>query len=344
MGRRLQISIVIAVFAAIAGALLLYWWDSTYHEQIADGVTIGGVDVSGLEPAAATSQLRRSLITPLEKNVVVTHKNEKFKLKPEDIDIRADLAGMVDEAVEASQEGGIFSRTIRRIGGNEIDYTVEPKIAYSESAVSKFVEGVAGKLERDPVDASVEPGGATLEPVASRTGRKLDAGKLRKQVERALQDPDDRKVKAKVSKVEPEVTTDELADQYPVYLTVDRSSFTLRLYENLKLSKEYTVAIGAAGYDTPAGLYNIQTKQVDPVWSVPNSDWAGELAGTTVPPGPDNPLKARWMGIYNGAGIHGTADTGSLGSAASHGCIRMAVPDVIELYDQVPTGAPIYIA
>jgi lipoprotein-anchoring transpeptidase ErfK/SrfK len=49
------------------------------------------------------------------------------------------------------------------------------------------------------------------------------------------------------------------------------------------------------------------------------------------------------MGIYNGAGIHGTTDDGSIGSAASHGCIRMHIPDVIELYDQVPIGAPVYI-
>ena len=77
---------------------------------------------------------------------------------------------------------------------------------------------------------------------------------------------------------------------------------------------------------------------------VPNSAWAGDLAGTVVPGGiPSNPLKARWLGIYNGAGIHGTSDIGSLGSAASHGCVRMAVPDVIELYDKVPVGAPVYI-
>jgi lipoprotein-anchoring transpeptidase ErfK/SrfK len=78
---------------------------------------------------------------------------------------------------------------------------------------------------------------------------------------------------------------------------------------------------------------------------VPNSAWAGSLAGTVVPGGtPQNPLKARWLGIFAGAGIHGTDSTGSIGTAASHGCIRMLIPDVIELYDQVPVGAPIYIA
>jgi lipoprotein-anchoring transpeptidase ErfK/SrfK len=151
-------------------------------------------------------------------------------------------------------------------------------------------------------------------------------------------------VTAQVDEVQPEVTTAELAEQYPTYLTVDRSSFQLRLWEDLELTKTYTIAVGAVGFDTPAGVYNIQNKAVDPAWSVPNSDWAGDLAGTVVPGGsPENPLKARWMGIFDGAGIHGTDDVGSLGSAASHGCVRMAVPDVIELYDQVDVGTPIYI-
>jgi lipoprotein-anchoring transpeptidase ErfK/SrfK len=83
---------------------------------------------------------------------------------------------------------------------------------------------------------------------------------------------------------------------------------------------------------------------VDPTWYVPDAEWAGELAVTTVPPGPQNPLKARWLGFNGGAGIHGTDDVASLGTAASHGCVRMSVPDVIELYDQVPVGAPVYIA
>ena len=95
------------------------------------------------------------------------------------------------------------------------------------------------------------------------------------------------------------------------------------------------------GLETPAGLYAIQNKAVNAAWTVPNSAWAGSLAGTVVPGGaPDNPLKARWMGIFDGAGIHGTDQTGSLGTAASHGCVRMAIPDVIELYDQVKVQTP----
>ena len=100
------------------------------------------------------------------------------------------------------------------------------------------------------------------------------------------------------------------------------------------------------GLETPAGLYHIQNKAVDPAWTMPNSDWVapGSSGDGRSRRRPENPLKARWLGIFAGAGIHGTDATYSLGTAASHGCIRMAIPDVIELYDQVPVSAPVYIA
>ncbi len=108
--------------------------------------------------------------------------------------------------------------------------------------------------------------------------------------------------------------------------------------------RTYRIAVGKLGLETPAGLYHIQSKQIDPTWYVPSSAWAGDLAGKVVPPGPKNPLKARWMGFDGAAGIHGTDDVESLGTAASHGCIRMAIPDVKEVYGQVPQRAPVYIA
>ena len=142
------------------------------------------------------------------------------------------------------------------------------------------------------------------------------------------------------------MSTDELAKDYPAILFVDRASFTLTLYKNLKRTKTYGIAVGQVGLETPAGLYHIQNKAVDPAWTMPNSDWvAPEDRGKIVPGGtPENPLKARWLGIFAGAGIHGTDAVDSIGSAASHGCVRMRIPDVIELYDQVPVGAPVYIA
>ena len=142
----------------------------------------------------------------------------------------------------------------------------------------------------------------------------------------------------------PKVRTSQLVDRYPTVITVDRANFRLRLFKRLKLVKTYTIAVGRQGLETPAGVYTVNDKQVDPAWHVPEQHWAGDLAGKVIPPGPPNPIKARWMGIYDGAGIHGTDEIGSLGSAASHGCIRMAIPDVIDLYDRRPYGSTIYIA
>jgi lipoprotein-anchoring transpeptidase ErfK/SrfK len=204
---------------------------------------------------------------------------------------------------------------------------------------------VVKNLNHKPIDASLGFTDKGFDKVAGRNGVRVDERDLTLRVEGALDGSVNGPIAVKVSQTKPKVTRAMLAKKYPKLITINRAGFKLRLYKNLKLVKTYAIAVGQQGLETPAGLYPIQNKQVDPTWVVPNSAWAGSLAGTTVPGGtPQNPLKARWMGIFNGAGIHGTDDIGSLGSAASHGCIRMAIPDVKELYDQVDVGTPVYIA
>ena len=217
-------------------------------------------------------------------------------------------------------------------------------MTYSKEAVATLVDRVKKGLDKPAKDASVDF--PSLTEVKEEKGVAVRTAVLRRRVQRALADPDARRrMRAPTRVIQPKVTQADLAKKYPVVLVAERNAFQLKLYRDLKLQRSYTVAVGALGFDTPAGLYHIQNKAVNPAWTVPNSAWAGSLAGSVVPGGTaENPLKARWLGIYAGAGIHGTDQTYSLGSAASHGCIRMAIPDVIELYDQVPVGAPIYIA
>jgi len=126
-------------------------------------------------------------------------------------------------------------------------------------------------------------------------------------------------------------------------MTIDRGRFTLRVYQHLRLVRSYPIAVGMQGLETLPGLYQIQNKVIDPSWDVPDSPWAGSLAGRVIPPGPEDPLKARWMGLWNGAGIHGTHEVDPIGHAFSHGCIRMLIPDVIDLYNRVQVGTPVYI-
>ncbi|MFM9164755.1 MAG: L,D-transpeptidase family protein, partial [Solirubrobacterales bacterium] len=222
--------------------------------------------------------------------------------------------------------------------------SVSTSVSYDRGAVGAFVKRVSKAVDVPARDASLDFGSGSPEPVASKDGKGVKETRLRREVRAALSTPGaPHDIRVRTKEIRPKVTTGELAEKYPTLIMVSRGSFQLTLYRNLKPVKTYTVALGAAGYDTPSGLYAIQDKQVDPVWNVPNSEWAGDLAGQTIPPGPDNPLKARWMGIANGAGIHGTSDIGSLGSAASHGCVRMAEGDVIDLFDRVEVGTPVYI-
>ena len=157
--------------------------------------------------------------------------------------------------------------------------------------------------------------------------------------------PGSRLVRAELSKTAPKVTTARLAQRYTTILAVDRTHFRISLFKHLKRVQTYPIAVGQVGLETPAGQYTIQNKAVNPAWHVPNSAWAGSLAGQVIPGGaPNNPIKARWLGVYDGVGVHGTSDRGSIGSNASHGCIRMLIEDVEKLYDEVPVGTPIFIA
>lgn len=332
---------VLALLAATVGA---YAWDASRADTIADGVLVGDLDLGGLTEAEAREVLREELVDPLSKPLVVKSMGERFKLEPSELDVHADVDGMVAEASAASREGWLVARLWRYATGGEVDAEVSPRVAYSEVAVERFIEEVALAVNRPAQDATIEPTTASLSAVQGQDGIEVREGELSAAIAEAIESPGSETpvLKASFRRTEPEITKDELAETYPVYLTVDRSSFTLRLFKDLEPAKEYTIAIGAIGWDTPAGLYHIQNKAVDPAWTVP--DWGGSLAGQTIPGGTaQNPLKARWLGIYDGAGIHGTSDVASLGSAASHGCIRMAIPEVIELYGQVPVGAPIFI-
>jgi hypothetical protein len=332
----------------LASAFGVYAYDASRDDLIADGITAGGVHVGGMRASEAREAIEEQLTVPLREPLVVKHGKQRFKLTASDARLRVAAERMVQEALEKSREGNVISRTIREITGDEPEEAALPaRVSYSRRAVEGLVKRVEGNVNQPAQDAQVTFSGASLGMVDGQDGVAVLTHKLRRAIRSELVLPHaDRVVEVSTKVTKPEVTKDELSSQYPVVLTVNRPSFELRLWRNLELVKTYKIAVGAVGYDTPTGLYHIQNKAVNPAWTMPDSDWVDPAdRGKVVPGGvPENPLKARWLGIYNGAGIHGTDATYSLGSAASHGCIRMAIPDVIELYDQVPVSTPVYIA
>jgi lipoprotein-anchoring transpeptidase ErfK/SrfK len=339
--------IVIAVLLAVlvVGAVGVYAYDSSHKDTIANGVTAGGVDISGMKPKAAQAKLDRELAAPLRKTVVVKFSHHRYKLTPEQAQVRVNTADMVHQAVEASRKGNIVSRTTRELTGGSVHKSIAVEVSYSKHSIAKFSKVLEKKIDTPSRDATISFSGGGIQKVDSQTGLKLNVAALRSHVATELVETTaDHKLRAPVDKVKPKVTTAELAQKYPRVITINRGGFQLTLYRNLAPAKTYKIAVGRQGLETPAGQYGIQDKQVNPSWHVPNSPWAGALAGKVIPPGPQDPIKARWMGIAGGAGIHGTDDIGSLGTAASHGCIRMAIPDVVELFDKVQVGDPVFIS
>jgi lipoprotein-anchoring transpeptidase ErfK/SrfK len=344
MRQRSFIAIAVCLAVLIFGSVAVYAYDAG-NDDIAQGITAAGIDIGGMTEGEAREKLRRELAYNLERPLKVRYKGRGFTLTPAKARIKTNYEAMVAQAVERTREGNVISRSLRSLTGGEVHEDIPVRVTYDRRAVRALVKRVKRKIDQPARDASVAFAGGGVQPVPGRNGRELDSGRLTAQIEDALVEPtSEREIRARVVVTKPEVTTAELADKYPKIVTVSKASTTVTLYVNLKPAKRYHVAIGSPGYPTPSGRFTIQNKQIDPVWNVPNSDWAGDLAGRSIPPGPQNPLKARWMGIYGGSGFHGTADVGSLGSAASHGCVRMAIPDIVDLFDRVEVGTPVFVS
>jgi lipoprotein-anchoring transpeptidase ErfK/SrfK len=346
MRKRLIAFTAVLAFLALGVMGGAYAYDRSEQGRIAAGVEVNGVAIGGMSRAQAEAKLRRTLLAPLDRPVRATYHGRTFTLTPAQAAIGIDIRGTVDKALARSQQGNMFTRSWRNLRNEPVDAKLAANVSWSQPAIDKLVARAREAIDRAPRDARVDLSKGIVDPKPSRTGVRVRYNSLAKALQRTLLDPGARAdIAIETTVVQPKVSTKQLARKYPAVIIVDRSHFKLTLFKNLEVAKTYSIAVGQVGLETPAGLYTIQNKAENPAWHVPNSAWAGALAGKVIPPGdPGNPIKARWMGIFDGAGIHGTSEDASIGSAASHGCIRMHIPDVEELYDMVPVGAPVYIA
>lgn len=123
--------------------------------------------------------------------------------------------------------------------------------------------------------------------------------------------------------------TTGIAQQAELRLDLNLPALRLTVYEGDRAIRSYPVAIGMRGHDTPTGTFDIDFAEWNPWWHPPAREWARDEKVT--PPGPRNPMgrvKLFFEPLYF---IHGTPERGSIGTPASHGCIRMLNSDVIAL-------------
>src|SRR5919201_2204167 len=314
---------------ALLSTLVLAAPASAQLTHIRPGVSAGGVDLSGLTVPDAATKLDAELGSRMAPDLIIGVAGRPWTLKVGEAKLRLDSVRTAKRALYA----------------NAAVTQVAPAISHSRAAVKAFVEGIAKQVGKPARDARIKITLRHIYRERSHPGRGLDVAGARKAIDAALDDPAaPRVLHQRLTRVRAKVNANDLARVYNTVITIDKAHFKLRLYKALKFRKSYGVAVGQPAYPTPTGRFSITSKQVNPVWSVPNSPWAGELQGTVVEGGSAaNPLKARWMGIANGVGIHGTGEDYSIGTRASHGCIRMHVADVVDLFKRVPVGTPVLI-
>jgi hypothetical protein len=201
-----------------------------------------------------------------------------------------------------------------------------------------YLTKLAKRFDRSAVDAQLRL--RNLRPVISKDqrGRVVDRKHARGVLVAALEKNIRKPLHLRLKEVPAAVGRGDFG---PI-VVIRRSSNRLFLYDGMKYVRTFGVATGASAYPTPLGRYEIIVKQRSPWWYPPDSDWAKDAE--PIPPGPGNPLGTRWMGISAPAvGIHGTPDAASIGYSASHGCVRMRIPDAEWLFEHVEVGTPVFI-
>jgi lipoprotein-anchoring transpeptidase ErfK/SrfK len=312
--RRLGVSVlVIAVLAPVLSG------DAARPALVASGVTVAGVPVGGMSNEQAQAALRPAFARPVR----LVYGPRSWRLVPARFGAKAGVAQGVAIALRARPGAAVaLTPTVDRGAVRQFVRALDKRVSYP-----------AKDAELAGLDGALRPQ-FTPEVVGVQMLRQL----TQQRIVRALQSPQIHRIRVAVKVVNPRRTV----AQFGPVIVIRRGANELRYYVGAKLVRTFGVATGQAVYPTPTGTFSIVDMQLNPWWRPPDSPWAQGLK--PIPPGPGNPLGTRWMGLSApGVGIHGTPDDASIGYSASHGCIRMHIPDAEWLFYHVHLGTPVVI-
>jgi lipoprotein-anchoring transpeptidase ErfK/SrfK len=287
---------------------------------IAPGVTVAGVKVGGLTSEPARTRIEKAFGRPLP----LTYGSKRWRISPRYLGTSA----AVDDAIAKALRSPPRTR-------------VSLQVSAARARIRRYVQRLERLFSREPISAAVV-GVEGGRPAFSEAvpGLAVRSTEMTNAIAYMLRTNQRLPIPLLTKSVPPEVTPENFG---PV-VVIFRQSKRLTLFDGPRPIRSFGVATGTAEYPTPLGNFSIATKQRDPWWiPPPDSDWA--RGKKPVPPGPGNPLGTRWMGLTAPlVGIHGTPDAASIGYSASHGCIRMRVPEAEALFNEVEIGTPVLIA
>lgn len=307
----------------------------------------GQIDVSGM----TEEELRALLVKRVEGGIGTTitleagdssHTIEMGDIGSIDIDATVEQAFA---PYRANPVVRVFVSIGEVVGMPPAGYNVCTVCVVDHDALADRVSAVARKANTPAKNAgyAYDKASNALVVAAATQGVEMDEPATVARIEQVLVDvgngdPERLSIQAEAIITEPE------SNDPGQGIFVDTRKCRVHLYEDGVEVVSYPCTPGMSGYATPKGDFTLSYKDPAPIWYNPHSDWS-EGMEETIAPGPSNPLGVRALAVSCGGGIflHGTTNTGGLGSPGSHGCVRLSNSNIVELYDRVSVGIPIII-
>lgn len=338
------------VVLVAGGVGAAYAYDGSTDDRFLPGTRVADVDVEGQEPAEVIANIDARFQAEGSRRIPVSVAGSKAKASPslQDLGLRADTAEVVAKAEAYERSLGMPRRVWHRLLGKPVRRDYEVRFRVDPSRASGVMAGLAKEVDRKAEDARIDTSSGLVKVVPAVPGQALDqkvgGNRLAQLAERMASgeapagSPAATGVEVPVNTIEPKVTN------FPDIILIRTNENRLYHYENGALVKTYTVATGTAQYPTPKGDFKIVLKRFRPTWVNPDPGGWGASLPASIPPGPGNPLGTRALNLNApGIRIHGTSNVASLGTNASHGCIRMSIPESEALFDRVEQGTPVII-
>jgi len=346
--RRLFSAVATVLAAALTVFTLLgtsaFAYDKSRSERIVPGVSVANVPIGGLTREEARAALAAKVAKVSARNLYLTAAGRSYSVSLSSLDLDPRIEESLDRAFGVGKGEGILGRLHRWLGrgGPAVDLPLE--VLPSRDAVERrVVASIAGEVNREPTDATIEE---TTDDIVFRPpspGVELQGDAASDMVFKAALDLIEGRDPGVVRLPYKQIPVKEGAGITTAIL-VRVSQQRLYFYENASLAGIYKVSTGTPKYPTPFGRFRVVQKIMNPSWTNPAPDTWGKEMPPFIPPGPDNPLGTRALQL-NAPGIliHGTQNVRALGSPASHGCIRMNMPEIEALYPRVPVGTPVFV-
>ncbi|MGH8907266.1 MAG: L,D-transpeptidase family protein [Egibacteraceae bacterium] len=308
-----------------------------HADRILPGAQIAGIDVDGMTRQQAIAAVEAAVDPQLDRTVRLVHLDRVWETTPRQLGATSDVEAMVAGAVDASRTAGWQDLFRMRWMGGGLGLDRAVTVAHHEPAAHALVDRIAAEVNVAARGASIDYSSGWVEFIPGQPGWEVAVQATAADFVAALADGRD---VVEVQALQLRVTTSATFD---TVLLLRQREHRLYLYRNGVITHSWVVATGTGDYPTPTGQYEVAQKRSMPTWVNPAPEGWGKDLPASIPPGVGNPLGVRALNWSDVSGIrfHGTSDIGSLGSSASHGCVRLSNSDVVELYDLVDVGATI---